>query len=281
MLDNFSRWTTSYPRWMLVIVTVAVLLPFLAKPFNIDDPLFVAAARQIQSHPLNPYDFNINWYGDTQPMWSVTENPPVASYFMALAAQIVGWNEIGLHLAFLLPVIAVVLGTHRLATRLCRRPVLAALATLLAPGMLVSATTVMCDVMMLAFWIWAMVFWLEAENDWRKLALAAVLMALAGLTKYYGICLVPLLAVFRLWQRRTIERGLAFLLIPPAALWGFQVWTHALYGYGLFSEAMHYASSEGAAHGIWRVTAAIAALSFVGGCAATIMFCMPLLSRGR
>ena len=30
---------------------VAVFAPFLAKPFNIDDPLFIWVARQIHLHP--------------------------------------------------------------------------------------------------------------------------------------------------------------------------------------------------------------------------------------
>ncbi len=53
-------------------------------------------------------------------MWRVTENPPLASYYLALAAGIFGWSEIALHFAFLLPALAVILGTHRLARHFCQ-----------------------------------------------------------------------------------------------------------------------------------------------------------------
>jgi len=99
MLEKTRRWLAAHPNWALALVTVAVFAPFLAKPFNIDDPLFVWAARQIHLHPANPYGFDVNWGQTVSPMWNVTENPPLAGYYLALAAGVFGWNEIGLHLA--------------------------------------------------------------------------------------------------------------------------------------------------------------------------------------
>ena len=110
----------------MTLAVLAALGPFLAKSFNIDDPLFLWTARQIQAHPANPYGFDLNWYGYESPMWEVTKNPPLACYFLAAAAAILGWGEMALHFAFLLPAVAAILGTFRLARRLCQRPLLAA-----------------------------------------------------------------------------------------------------------------------------------------------------------
>ena len=92
----------------MVFLTLAALTPFLAKPFNIDDPLFLWSAKQIVAHPLDPYGFNVDWGWTQFPMFKVTENPPLACYYLALAGKIFGWGEIGLHMAFLLPAIAFV-----------------------------------------------------------------------------------------------------------------------------------------------------------------------------
>ena len=167
MLETLRDRAARYPKWTLVIVTLAALLPFLAKPFNIDDPLFIWAARQIQAHPGDPYGFNVEWGYREFPMSRVTENPPLACYYIAVVAGIFGWGEAGLHFAFLLPAVAVILGTYRLARRLCRSPGLAALITLFTPVFLVSSMAVMCDVLMLAFWIWAVVLWVEG-NEGKK-----------------------------------------------------------------------------------------------------------------
>jgi len=146
-------WSRGHPRLVLSLAVLAMLGPYLAKPFNMDDPLFIWSARQIHLQPWNPYGFDVNWYGTAQPMWSVTENPPGACYFLAVAAGILGWSEVAMHAAFLLPALAVILGTYRLAARFCRQPIVAALATLFTPVFLVSSSTVMCDVLMLAFWV--------------------------------------------------------------------------------------------------------------------------------
>jgi hypothetical protein len=76
-----------HPNWTLTFITFAVLAPFLAKPFNIDDPLFIWVAKNIQAHPLNPYGFNVNWFGTVTPMWLATENPPVACYYIAFGGD--------------------------------------------------------------------------------------------------------------------------------------------------------------------------------------------------
>src|SRR5262245_8035559 len=152
--------STALKNALLAAATVLVLLPFVGKAFHIDDPLFVWAGRHIAEHPLDPYGFNANWSLSEQPFFEITKNQPLSVYYLAFAGSIFGWSEVALHLAFLLPAIAVVLGTHALAGRLTSRPTLAALAVLLSPVFLVSATSVMCDVTMLALWVWAVVLWI-------------------------------------------------------------------------------------------------------------------------
>jgi hypothetical protein len=43
--EAIGAWCRCYPSCALTLLTVAALAPFLAKPFNIDDPLFVWAAQ--------------------------------------------------------------------------------------------------------------------------------------------------------------------------------------------------------------------------------------------
>jgi hypothetical protein len=268
---------------MLTLVVLAALSPFLGKAFNIDDPLFLWAARQIQAHPGNPYGFDVNWYGFPLPMWEVTKNPPLACYFLAAAASLLGPSETALHSAFLLPAVAVILGTYRLARRWCEQPLLAACATLFTPVYLVSSTTVMCDTLMLAFWVWAVVLWVEGMEDESDLRLAgaALLVALASLTKYFGICLIPLLFGYSLILKRRVGNWMIMFLIPLAILAAYQRATRALYGKGLLSDAAGYASSVREEAGVSEISAILEALSFTGGCLATVTLCLVWMWRPR
>src|SRR6476660_6181476 len=181
--------------FLAIAAVIAALAPFLNKAFHIDDPLFLWMAQQIAHQPGDPYGFAVNWYVSNQPIFSIMQNPPLSSYYIALLASFFGWSEPAMHGAFLVPAIAAVLGTFFLARRLCNSPLLAALLLLFTPVFLVSATGVMCDVWLLALWVWSVESWLRGleRHSYRFLLLASVLAAAAALTKYFGASLVPLL----------------------------------------------------------------------------------------
>ncbi len=282
MLEYLLRRLKEHPQWTLVFLTIAVLLPFAGKPFNMDDPLFLWAAHQIQAHPASPYGFNVEWNWHQSPMWKVTENPPLAAYYVALVAGIIGWSEIALHLTFLLPALAAVLGTFQLARRCCSLQMTAALAALFTPAFLVSSTTIMCDVPMLAFWVWAVIFWMDGleQNDLRRLFAAGCLIALAEMTKYYGICLIPLLAAYGIISRRRIGPWALFLLIPLAAACAYEFAMHRLYGIRMFLGAIHYGMAKEGAHFAFGLTGLIG-LAFTGGSLAAVLFFTPLIWKKR
>src|ERR1051326_6369725 len=95
--EKLPRSAELHPKRFIVFIVLAALIPFLTKPFNMDDPLFIWAAHQIKQHPSDPYGFQVNWYGSLSPMYEVTKNPPLACYYLALVASILGWSETAIH----------------------------------------------------------------------------------------------------------------------------------------------------------------------------------------
>lgn len=273
-----GRWSSSYSYVFLGVLTIACLLPFSGRAFHVDDPLFVLSARQISRHPLDPYGFSLVWYESLERMADVTKNPPLACYYGAAVGQVAGWSERAFHLAFLVPALALVLGTYRLAKHLTRFPLLVALATVLTPGILVSACSVMCDTMMVALWVWAVTLWIEGlqpRKPWH-LAGAGVLIAASALTKYFGASLILLLAAYSFARLRRLGNWIWYLLIPVGALVGYELWTRALYGQGLLASAVDYASTERASSHVSRLPVALVGLSFTGGCALSVLTFCPL-----
>ena len=277
------EWFEQQPAMLLAVATVLALLPYLGKPFHIDDPLFMWVAQHIQSHPLDPYGFNVNWYGFDQPLWDITKNPPFACYYLALFGGAFGWSEKVLHAALLLPAVAAVAGTHRLANHFCKRPLFAALCALFTPVFLVSSTTIMCDVMMLAFWVWAVVFWVEGTERKRPgfFAVAALFISLAALTKYFGACVIPLVAAWSIARKQPMKEWLGWLAIPIAALVAYQMATRSLYGHGLLADAGKYAAAVHQPSIVSNLKLVLTALIFTGGCLAMITFFAPFLWARR
>jgi 4-amino-4-deoxy-L-arabinose transferase-like glycosyltransferase len=259
------------PGIFLSVITVLALVPFASKAFHIDDPLFLWAARHIQTDPLNYYNFDVNWYGMNMPASDVIKNPPTTSYYIALVTSIIGWKESRLHLAFLIFAVAVILGSYVLAKRYCTRPVLAALAILFTPAFLVSSTNIMCDTMMLALWVWALVFWEEGirDNSVKFVILAGLLAGMCALTKYFGVCLIPLMLVDGVVRKRRLGSWLIGVLVPLFVLGIYEWHTRRLYGHGLFLDAARYAAPFNKAN-LGGLT--IVALSFLGGCIFSLAF---------
>jgi hypothetical protein len=261
--------------------TIACLTPFVHKAFHIDDPLFLYAARQISAHPADPFGFRVNWEGEELPMAEVTQNGPLTSYYIALVAGGFGWSEVAMHLAFLVPAVAAVLGTYFLAIGFCRRPLLAALATLLCPVFLVSSTTVMSDTLMLAFWVWAMVLWLwSMDQGSHALALgSACLVAAAGVAKYFAVALIPLLLVYSLQRWPRIRWRVLYLAIPVALLTAYDGVMRARYGHSLLFGAASYAVAISSQ---WNsLSRCLITLSFSGGCLLSVLWFAPLLWSWR
>lgn len=268
---------------VLLAVMLGILALFCTKAFTIDDPLFLWLGKHLQTHPLDFYGFSVDWDFSSRPMHEVTKNPPLTGYYIALAAAIFGWSEVALHLAFLVPTGFAIAGTYLLARRFCAQPLLASLIGLLTPVFLVSSTNVMCDTMMLAFWCWSMWCWIQGfdRGRWTWFLAAAVLAALAGLTKYFGVSLLPLFAVYGLCRTRRLGSYLLFLLVPVAAFAAYQIWTQAAYGRGLLLDAAQYASALREVQGVGRLQASWVGLVFAGGCLFPAFIFAPLMWSWR
>ena len=264
-------------QFLLLAVTIAALAPFLNKAFHIDDPLFLWMAQQIFKHPFDPYGIAVNWSTSPEPLWKAMQNPPLCSYYLAIIGSVCGWKELPLHMAFLIWPVLSILGTFAIARRFCREPLTVGLLTLLTPVFLVSATNLMCDVMLLAFWLWSIEFWITGleRKSWQILAVSASLAAAAALTKYFGISLVPLLAAYAIICDRRAARYLTLLGIPITMLLAFEVVTKSKYGTGLFSGAVSLARTTAS---YWESGFAdfLTGLAFSGGCLfSTIFFLRP------
>jgi len=262
------------PLIFLIGILLLCSVPFLNKAYSIDDPLFLWSAKHIQDAPLDPYGFNVNWYSREMPMSFVTKNPPLACYYIAAAASLFGWDEAAVHAVFLLPAIAVAIGMYLFAQRYCHHPLIASLAAILTPVFLISSLTIMCDVLMLAFWIFAVYFWIQGleKKSPAFLVLAGLLITCAALTKYFGIMLIPFLFFYTLCRERHFGYPLLIFLLPVIFLAVYHWKTESLYGRGLLNDAAQYAMNQNSLLSNFKVSKIFVNFAFVGGCLASLLF---------
>lgn len=265
---------------LLVIICVLCLLPYIDKSFHIDDPLFIWIAKHIQSHPFDYYGFTVNWYGFEMPVYEINKNPPLVSYYMALAACFLGWSEPAIHAVFLIPAAVVVVTTYCLAKELCKQPFMAALISICTPVFMLSSTTVMCDMLMLSLWMSSLCLWRHGirHNNIMMLCTSSLLVSACALTKYFGICLIPLLFVYSITEKRSLGQWIWFLVVPLILVGTYQWATNIMYGKNLILDAGSYAlSNRDVSHFAQLASATVTGMAFVGGCCAGILFFAPVL----
>lgn len=282
----WARAPARRPRLELAILTgvmVGLLLPFLGKPLHVDDPLYVWVAQQIVEHPFDPYGFPVNWSGRPLPLHEQINNPPLSSYYLALAGKLAGWSERALHAAFLLPALAAIFATWALARRFGANGLIGALLFGLSPAVFVSSTTLMVDVPMLALWVGSLVCWDRGLRDGKRPALAAgaVLAGLCLLTKFLGLALLPLLIAHALALRVEWRRWAPFLLIPLAALGAYHAYTSELYGHALLLDPVASTGAYRPQHATELLGRVLCGLAFTGAGAASLLAVAPWLLGWR
>ena len=260
-----------------------LLVPFLTKPYHVDEPLFLAAARHILQDPLHPLDFRFNWYGQTVPMDYINNTPPFFLYMLAGALKLTGGAAWAMRLCFLPFALAAAAGLCLLASLFLENPLLPALIAIASPALCLTLGLLYPEIPALCFGVWALYFLVRAIRDRRfgLLCSSAALMNLALLSKYAAVIfLLPacgLLMEGESRSRPTFPKIAAYLgasILGPTimALHGFAAGTHAV--------AAAWAVTAEAARSPWsRWPARLRALlAFAGGCG-VVTGLWPLLIR--
>jgi 4-amino-4-deoxy-L-arabinose transferase-like glycosyltransferase len=282
LASTTPRWLTlleAHPLLVLTLLTGAMLLPWLHKPFHIDDPMFIWAGEHIRSgHLIDFYGFRAVWTAHEMPMHQLMQNPPLASYLIALVGVIAGVNEFALHTAFFVPALLLVIGTWRLGREHCRRPGLAAALVALMPVFVLCSSNIMSDVMLTCCWVWAVHFWDQGlkRQRWAWALGAGAIAGVAFLAKYPAMNILPLMVAYSLVRRVSLKYLFA-LAIPIVVMIAYEMLTKRLYGAGLLSEAFTYAQQVRLIRDADPVQRTFVALCFTGGCMAPALFLAPFL----
>src|SRR5215831_12285131 len=140
---------------LVVVFWVLVQFPFLSSAFRIDEPYFLAVARQIYKHPLDPYGFQINWDGTSEWAFKNSANPPLVPAYLAACHCLLPWNEVSFHLAVLPFSIIALCAFGALAQHMKVDPVTSQFLLCCSPAFFLGSQVVMQDVPMLALFLLA------------------------------------------------------------------------------------------------------------------------------
>jgi hypothetical protein len=218
-------------RQALLIIALAILLrvPFLHQPIQGDDVDYLYGAQHAQIDPLHPLNTRYMFLGDMVDMRGHSHGPMNSWILAGLLAAIGGVREVPFHLGYAVFSGIAALAMWSLARRFCERPLVATLLFLAVPAFVVNGNSFEADLPFLAFWMASVALFVRAVDERSTAALlcSALAGALAGLTAYQAVLLVPILAVYLFERRRTWVSGWAAILAAPVAIAAWQLfeWT--------------------------------------------------------
>jgi hypothetical protein len=198
--------------WPALILATACLLPFLNKPFLIDDPWFLSMAQQIVKHPAHPMDFTVcpnfmRFAGACTTASNFAAGNPlsgqIAQGYILVPTILGGAHEWAAHLTELLLAWIAILAMTSLTLRLGwdrGHAISGALLLVAIPPFLAMSSTAMPDILASALALIAIeriAAW-KAEEKWSQGAAAAIALGLAGFARPHLVLLVPLAAFFLL-----------------------------------------------------------------------------------
>jgi hypothetical protein len=216
-MDRNARQTVSAAAvlacaWPALLLATVCLLPFLNKPFLIDDPWYLTMAQQIVKHPAHPMDFEICWNnallsGDCRKASQFASGNPllgqVGQGYVLVATILGGAHEWMAHLTQLVMAWIAILTMTSLVLRFGWgrwHAIAGALLLVAIPPFLPMASTAMPDVLATALALIAierLAAW-KAEEKWSQGAAAAMALGLAGFARSHLVLLLPLGAFFLL-----------------------------------------------------------------------------------
>jgi len=216
---------------IFIFVNIATL-PFINKPFHIDEPLFLYSARSINKNIVMPYNFSFPAENRIRTGFDGFTNPPLNSYFIALISHFFGEREMVLHSFFIIFAIFASFSILMLSSLFVKNTLLATFLSITTPVFILQSHSLMPDIAVLGFWCFAIYFFVKGLNEYNKrlLFLSSVFISLALLSRYNGILLILLLFIYSLLNRNKISLHILYLLIP---IFVFVLWClHNIFLYG-------------------------------------------------
>ena len=214
---------------IIILFVLFLTLPFANKAVHIDDTVFLYIANQVTKEPLKPYSFNLEWSTLTGLATHITD-PPLISYYAALIMVLFGESKLVLHISYIIFPLLAGVSMYYISKKFTETPLFPTLFLITSATFVVMSHNFMLDIPFLALFLASLSFYIygvDYENNYL-IGLGAFFCSLALLTKYSGLVLLPILAVYSLFKNK--PKSLIYLLIPLTTIVLWNLYTFKVYG---------------------------------------------------
>jgi hypothetical protein len=257
---------------LLAAFTLLLHAPFLTQPVQGDEVTYLDIAGHVLTQPLTPLNFQYVFMGRLVDATG-HPHPPLNAYLLAVARILHGHFSVAFfHIFYLLFALGISFGAYALAGRFTSQPLWGALLVASSPLVQVNTNTLAGpEAPALAFLLIG-----AAAFFARRFWIAAIALALSGLTELQALALPPILLLEYLLRRERPSRAAWLALAAPylgvgawqALQWGL---THRLPG----AVVLSYGQSPAFSRLGMKAASALALLQHLG----VLVIVVPLARR--
>jgi 4-amino-4-deoxy-L-arabinose transferase-like glycosyltransferase len=214
-------WNTRHLKSLLALALLFTLLNSF-KPLCIDDTLYYYNARQMASHPFEPYGHQLFWNDLPSPAIEVLA-PPLFSYYWSIAINLFGERPL-LWKLWLLPLsLLLVFALAALFRRFAEGHELSLTCLTIISPVFLPSFNLMLEVPVAALGLTALALFLRAHDchSYGWAALAGLVAGLAMQTKYTAFVMPGLMLLYAILFGR-VRLGLLAALVAAAVFWSFE-----------------------------------------------------------
>ena len=196
---------------LVIAIVLSLRVPYLHHPIQGDDAYYLLSAQHAQIEPIHPLHVRFAFEGQMVSMQGHTHGPFNAWYLGALLALVGDVKELPFHAAYIPFSLIAALSALILARRFTPHPLAATVLFLATPAIVINGNSLETDVPFLAWFLLSI-----ALYTGRRPYLAVVPLALAALTSYQAVVLIPILFLYS-------RQAWPVLLTPALSILAFQL----------------------------------------------------------
>lgn len=230
-LDSLKNLPAAKGILLVIAFTLMVTVPFIGRPFHMDDASFIELARARQSEPLETVLKDYTFFGQ-QNEYFLDTHPPLIPSYVALLIKVAGESETVMHLAFLIFPLIAATSMYYLARKYTRNALLAALLLIATPGAMVMSHGIMTDMPGLSLWLAAVtlyIYGLDRKSLWL-MALSGFAITAGVFISYQVLSVIPLLFAYALVRRRISILAILPFVLPLSSFVSYAVWHYSILG---------------------------------------------------
>ena len=273
---------TATQLFFLFLLVLLSTLPFINKPYHVDDTIFLRYSQSLANEFFPVYTQEFRLVGIISKGLNLID-PPFFIYYNTIPIKLFGMSEIPMHLFYIPFAIIIALSVYFISRRFVKNYYICTLLSVFSPAFLVMFHNLMLDIPMIAFFLLGLslfIYGTDKESN-KILLLASVFASLAPLIKYNGLLIVPLAMIYFIIKKK--NNYLLYAVIPVAAVLLFELYNYSVYGVShiLYSALDIHGPSKGINLEFFAVRL-LTILIYTGAISIfTIFFIYPIIKRKK